>query len=108
MLRSKNALLGKRSSKIKGNNDNNINDPEAIPLSNAAFRNWMDCAGHKLEELDQKHYDVLTDYFVNGNGEAAERQRNAELVNLKWDLIGLKIAMQATWALWKQLRAEMD
>jgi hypothetical protein len=83
-------------------------DPEAIPLTNAAFRDWMGTAGHKLEELDQKHYDILTDYFVNGNDEAAERQRDAQIHNLKWDLIGLKIAMRATYALWKQLRAEMN
>jgi len=28
-------------------------DPEAIPLTNAEFRKWMDAAGRKLEELDQ-------------------------------------------------------
>lgn len=85
-----------------------LQDPEKIELSNKAFKNWMHGAGFKLEELDQKHYDILTDYFTNGNGEAAERQRDQQLHNLKWDLIGLKIAMKATWALWRQLRAEMD
>ena len=83
-------------------------DPEQIPLTNAAFRKWMDFAGFELERLDMKHTDALTDYFVNGNDEAAERQRDAELFNLKWDLIGLKKAMRATYALWKELRAEMD
>jgi hypothetical protein len=83
-------------------------DPEQIPLTNAAFRKWMDNAGFELERLDMKHYDILTDYFVNGNGEAAERQRDAQIHNLKWDLIGLKIAMKATYALWRQLRDEMN
>ena len=83
-------------------------DPEQSPLTNAAFRKWMDFAGLELERLDMAHYDVLTDYFINGNGEAAERQRDQQLHNLKWDLVGLKIAMKAAWALWKQLRAEMD
>jgi hypothetical protein len=85
-----------------------LQDPEKINLSNTDVKNWMIAAGHKLEELDQRHYDILTDYFVNGNDEAAERQRAAQIHNLKWDLIGLKIAMKATFALWKQLRAEMD
>jgi hypothetical protein len=83
-------------------------DPEQIPLTNADFRKWMAFAGLELERLDMKHYDILTDYFVNGNGEAAERQRDFELFNLKWDLIGLKLAIKATYAIWKQVRAEMD
>lgn len=83
-------------------------DPEQIPLTNAAFRKWMDDAGRKLEELDQTHYDVLTNYFIRGNDERAERMRDAELFNLKFDLIGLRLAIKATYALWKQLRAEMD
>ena len=85
-----------------------LTDPEQIPLTNKAFRKWMDFAGLELERLDMTHLDILTDYFRNGNDEAAERQRDQQLHNLKWDLIGLKIAMKATWALWKQLRAEMD
>jgi hypothetical protein len=83
-------------------------DPEQIPLTSAAFRKWMDFAGFELERLDMKHYDILTDYFVNGNGEAAERQRDQQLYNLKWDLIGLKLAIKATYAIWKQVRTEMD
>ena len=68
----------------------------------------MDFAGLELERLDMKHYDILTDYFVNGNGEAAELQRDQQLHNLKWELIGLKLAIKATYAIWKQVRAEMD
>lgn len=83
-------------------------DPEAIPLTNSSFRKWMDFAGFELERLDMKHLDILTDYFRNRNDEAAERQRDQQINNLKWDLISLKVAMRATYALWKQVRAEMD
>lgn len=83
-------------------------DPEQIPLTNRDFRQWIDCAGQKLEELDEHHYTILTDYFVNGNDEAAERQRDQQIHILKWDLIGLKLAIKATYAIWKQVRAEMD
>jgi len=37
-----------------------------------------------------------------------DSERDQQLHVLKWDLIGLKIAMRATYALWRQLRAEMD
>jgi hypothetical protein len=86
----------------------NLCDPEAIPLTNASFRDWMIAAGHKLEELDEEHYTILTNYFVRGNDERAERMRDAELFNLKFDLIGLRLAIKATYAIWKQVRAEMD
>ena len=86
----------------------NLCDPEAIPLTNRDFRKWMHYAGLRLEELDEEHYTILTNYFINGNGEAAELQRDRQLHNLKWELIGLKVAMRATYALWKELRAEMD
>jgi hypothetical protein len=58
-------------------------DPEKIELTNASFRTWMDQAGLKLKEFDEQHYEILTDYFRNGNGEAAERQRDLEINNLK-------------------------
>ena len=83
-------------------------DPEQIPLTNVAFRKWMDFAGLELERLDMRHLDILTDYFRNGNDEAAERQRDRQLHDVKWDLIGLKIAIKATYAIWKRVRAEMD
>lgn len=83
-------------------------DPEQIPLTNAAFRKWMDFVGFELERLDMTHLDILTDYFRNGNNEAAERQRDQQLHHLKFDLIGLKLAIKASYAIWKQVRSEMD
>jgi hypothetical protein len=79
-------------------------DPEQIPLTNAAFRKWMGDAGLKLEELDEQHYDILTNYYLDLN----DKDRDSRLHILRWDLVGLKIAMKATMSLWGQLRDEMN
>lgn len=82
-------------------------DPETIPHTHRAFKTWMVGAGYKLEELDEKEYDIQTQYWIDGNDHIASCRREQSLFDLKFDLIKLKLEIQATMALWKQLRDEM-
>jgi hypothetical protein len=83
-------------------------EPLEIPLSNAAYRSWMTAAGLELKRLDALWYDVQTNYFRHGNGEEAYLMFGRETVDVMCDLLGLQSAIAATFALWKQLRDEMD
>jgi hypothetical protein len=83
-------------------------DPEQIPLTHKAFRNWMHGASFKAEELDQRENDIQTNYWRNSTSDTACRERDSQLLNLKWDLCGLKWSMEATFAIWRQLKDEMN
>ena len=83
-------------------------DPLSIPLTHTAFKAWMLDAGDELKRLDAKYYEVLTEYWRRGNTARAEIQREQDCFDVWFELLGLKLATEAVWALWKQLRAEMD
>ena len=80
-----------------------LENPEKIELSNRAFKNWMHGAGFKLEELDQKHYDILTNYYLSMD----DSQRDLHLFDLKFELIELKLSIKAVMGLWAELKHEM-
>jgi hypothetical protein len=81
-----------------------LKDPLSIPTTHKDFKNWMHGAGFKLEELDEKHTEILTKYYLSLD----ERDRDSQLFDLKFELIELKLAIKATMALWAQLKSEMD
>jgi hypothetical protein len=78
-------------------------DPLEIPLTHRDFRSWMQDAGTELKRLDEKNYEIRTDYFRNSD----DSQHELAVFDLKFELIGLKLAIAAVWALWKQVRDEM-
>jgi hypothetical protein len=80
-----------------------LESPEKIGLSNKAFRNWMLGAGFKIEELDEKHYNVLTNYYLSMDG----NERDLQLFDLKFELIELKMSIKAVMSLWGELKHEM-
>jgi hypothetical protein len=80
-----------------------LQDPLSIPTTHKAFRNWMHGAGFKIEELDEKHTDILSKYYLSMNDD----QRDLKLFNLKFELIELKLAIKAVMSLWAELKHEM-
>ncbi len=82
-------------------------DPLEIKHTHADFRDWFLSASKELKRLDDVHYEILTNYFRRGNGEVAEIQRERELFDLRFELIGLKLASEAVWHVWKQHRDNM-
>ena len=76
-------------------------DSESIPLTNAAFRDWMTAAGVELKRLGKKRDELQVQYFHTGD-------IDAETFDFKFELMGWKYAISATYSLWKQLRSEMD
>jgi hypothetical protein len=81
-----------------------LENPLSIPTTHKDFKNWMHGAGFKLEELDEKHTDILTRYYLGLN----DRERDLQLFDLKFELIELKLAIKAVMSLWAQLKSEMD
>jgi hypothetical protein len=81
-----------------------LQDPLSIPTTHKDFKNWMHGAGFKLEELDEKHTDILSRYYLCMN----DRERDLQLCDLKFELIELKLAIKAVMSLWAQLKSEMD
>jgi hypothetical protein len=78
-------------------------DPLSIPTTHKDFKNWMHGAGFKLEELDEKHYQILTEYYLSLN----ESEWDLKLFDLKVELIELKLWIKSVMALWTQLKDEM-
>jgi hypothetical protein len=82
-------------------------DPLEIALTHADYRDWFRAADKERKRLDDKWYDIETNYFRRGNDHHAAYQREVELVDLKCDLLGLKYATQAAMQLFAELRYEM-
>jgi hypothetical protein len=84
-------------------------DPVKIRPTHANFRAVMDAAGEELERLDEAYYQALTEFWVNGNDELARyKLEKVDRYAIKFYLLRLREDIKATFALWMELRDEMD
>lgn len=77
------------------------------PLTRQAFKSWMTHAGFELERLDEKCYDIETDYYRNGCTRQAEIERDVELYGLKLEAECLRDCIKSVWRLYAELKDEM-